>query len=182
MHAEELERFVLDVVDAQPDPPRDFDRGPLLVHTTLNLPSALLIGIGVATLTIVSRFTFTGELAPGQSSPVSAFSVVMGSLGVLLALLPLLAFARFVFVLRHGVLTTARVVESEPARRYGAAPDAAAGSVIGTRIVEHPRGAFEERFRSDADYAPALLPGVDLAVLVHPRKPQVLRELRPVRS
>jgi hypothetical protein len=179
--AEQLDRFVLDVVDEQPSTPREFDRGPLLVHCTLNLPSALLTGVGVATLTIVSRFSFTGELAPGQTSPISAFHVVMGSVGLLMVLLPLLTYARFAGLLRHGVLTTARIVESQPARRYGAAPDTPLTSVVGTRIVEHPLGAFEERFRSDADYAPALMPGVDLAVLVHPRKPRVLRDLRPVR-
>jgi hypothetical protein len=181
MEADELDRYVLDVVEQQPDPPRTFDRGPLLAHCVLTVPAAVLVAAGATTLSIVARFTFTGDLAPGQGSSVSMFSLVMGALGVGLVALPLVTYLRFTAVLRHGVLTTARVVASEPAGRHGAPSDAPAGGVVGTRIVEHPLGPYEERFRSDAAYAPALLPGVDLAVLVHPRRRVVLRDLHPVR-
>jgi hypothetical protein len=181
MNAEELDRFVVETVQRSPETPREVDRGPLLVHCTLNVPSAVMIVAGVATLSIVSRFSFTGALAPGQEGTITAFHVVMGGLGIGLALLPLLVYARFVSVLRHGVLATARVVESQPVRRHAAAPDAPKDGVVGRRIVDHPTGPFEQSFRSDAGYAPALLPGVEMAVLVHPRKPMVLRDLHPIR-
>jgi hypothetical protein len=181
MNAEELDRFVAEVVERSPETPRDFDRGPLLVHCTLNLPSAVMIAAGVATLSIVARFSFTGELAPGQVGSITAFHLVMGGLGFGLILLPLLVYARFVGVLRRGVLTTARVVESQAIDREVDAPGAPAHRVVGRRIVDHPLGAFEQPFRSDRPFAPALLPGVEMGVLVHPRKPLVLRDLGPIR-
>jgi hypothetical protein len=179
--AEELDRFVLETVEGQPEPPRDVDRGALLVHCTLNLPSAIMLGAGVAILLIVAQFSFTGRLAPGQTSPVSAFHVVMGGLGLGLMLLPFLTYARFASVLRNGVLTTARIVDIQAADDPDA-PSAAPGArVVGTRIVDHHLGPFEERFSSDATWSDVLLPGIEVGVLVHPRKPQVLRELHPVR-
>lgn len=181
MDAGELDLFILEVVDAQPATPRDFDRGPLLVHCTLNAPSALMLGLGAVTLGIVSRFTFTGALAPGQSSPITAFAVVMGALGIGLILLPFATYVRFVAVLRDGVLTTARIVEAQPAEDDVVAAIPHRPAVVGRRVVEHPSGPFEEPFTSTAAYAPALLPGVEVAVLVHPHHPRVLRELRPVR-
>jgi hypothetical protein len=180
MNTEELDRFVTDVLEESPDPPRYFDRGPLLIHCTLNLPSVFMIALGAGTLSIVSRFSFTGELAPGQETSFTAFHLVMGGLGLGLMLLPFLTYARFSSVLRRGVLTTARIVDSEPSRRYGL-PEAPRTSVMGGRIVDHPEGAFEQQFRSDAVYAAALVAGVDMAVLVHPRKPLVLRDVGPVR-
>jgi hypothetical protein len=181
MDAEELDRFILETVEAHPDPPRPVDRGPLLLHCTLNGASAVMIFAGVVTLLIVAQFSFTGRLAPGQASPISMFHVVMGGLGLGLALLPFLTFARFTSVLRNGVLTTARIVEVEPADAVDAPRTAPGTRVVGTRIVDHHLGPFEERFSSDADFAEVLLPGVEVGVLVHPHRPQVLRDLRPVR-
>jgi hypothetical protein len=179
--AEQLDRFILDTVEQQPDAPRHVDRGALLRHCTLNGPSAIMIGAGVATLLIVAQFSFTGRLAPGQDSPLTAFHLVMGGLGLGLALLPFLTFARFASVLRNGVLTTARIVEVEDADGPAAPRTAPGTRVVGTRIVDHHLGPFEERFSSDADYAAVLLPGIEVGVLVHPHRPQVLRDLRPVR-
>jgi hypothetical protein len=185
--ASELDRFILDTVEADPQPPREIDRGALLVHCTLNLPSAVMLGTGVVVLLIVAEFSFTGRLAPGQDSPISMFHLVMGGLGLGLAVLPFLTYLRFATVLRTGVLTTARIVEVEPAEAPGAPPAAAAGAaaaaarVVGTRIVDHHLGPFEERFSSDAAWSEVLVPGIDVGVLVHPYKPQVLRDLHPVR-
>jgi hypothetical protein len=156
-------------------------RGPLLVHCTLNLPSATMLFAGTVKLLIVAQFSFTGRLAPGQDAPIGAFQIVMGGLGLGLALLPFLTYARFAAILRHGVLTTATVVEVEGADAAGAPPTAPGTRVVGRRIVDHPLGPFEERFSSDAAHAAVLLPGVEVGVLVHPRKPLVLRDLSPVR-
>jgi hypothetical protein len=182
VNADELDRFILDAVEGEPQPPRrGFDRGALLVHCTLNLPSAVMLGAGVVVLLIVGQFSFTGRLAPGQDSPISMFHVVMGGLGVGLALLPFLTYARFASVLRNGVLTTARIVDVEPADTPGAPRSAPGARVVGTRIVDHHLGPFEERFSSDAEWVEVLMPGIEVGVLVHPSKPQVLRDLHPVR-
>ncbi len=181
MDAVQLDRFVLETVEGQPEPPRDVDRGALLIHCTLNLPSAVMLGAGVAILLTVAQFSFTGRLAPGQDSPISAFHVVMGGLGVGLMALPFLTFARFAAVLRTGVLTTARIVDVQDASDPDAPSSAPGARVVGTRIVDHHLGPFEERFSSAAPWTEVLMPGVEVGVLVHPRKPQVLRDLHPVR-
>jgi hypothetical protein len=185
--AEELDRFILETVEGEPDPPRHLDRGALLIHCTLNLPSAVMLGAGVAILLIVAQFSFTGRLAPGQASSISAFHVVMGGLGFGLMFLPFLTYARFASVLRNGVLTTARIVDVQDVQDVqdahdSDAPRSAPGArVVGTRIVNHHLGPFEERFSSDAAWTEVLMPGIEVGVLVHPHKPQVLRDLHPVR-
>ncbi len=181
MDAEQLEHFILSTVEAEPVPPRFVDRGALLVHCTLNVASGVIIFCGVATLVIVAQFSFTGRLAPGQASSISAFHIVMGGLGLGLAVLPFLTFARMSSVLRNGVLTTARIVDIEAADRPDAPRTAPGTHVVGTRIVDHHLGPYEERFSSDAVFAAVLVPGVEVGVLVHPHRPQVLRDLRPLR-
>lgn len=174
MDADALDRFVREVVDRQPETPRDFAQRPLLVHCTCNLPSAVLIGLGVVTLGVVVRFAVTGELAPGQEHTITGFHATMGSFGLGLVALPLLTYTRIAFVLRRGVRTTARVtdVTSGPG---GPAAAQRAPHRVGTWIVDHPLGPYEAPFRRvEGDRR---VVDDEVAVLVHPRRPVVLREL-----
>lgn len=183
MDAAQLDNLVREAINATPDPPRPVPRWALLEHSLLNAPALAVIAVGAVTLWGVSRFAVTGQLAPGQESQLTVFSVVVGGLGIGLIGLPLLTYLRLARILRRGVRAVARVTELEPpdAPDTVAELDAEAARtrrrVRGHRLVEHSGGLFEEPFELEADWSGQLDIGSEIDVLVHPQRPQVLLEL-----
>lgn len=187
MDAAQLDRLVREAITAVPDPPRPVPRWVLLEHSVLNGPALAVIAVGAITLWAVSQLA-GGDLVGDQDTQLTVFTVVLTALGVGLIGLPLLTYARLAHVLRHGVRTVARVTELDmpdtpPAgddadtaapRRHGRTPSR---RVTGHRLVEHPAGLYEEPFATDADWADALMPGSEIDVVVHPRRPRVLLDL-----
>lgn len=187
MDAAQLDRLVRESISAEPDPPRPVPRWVLLEHSLLNGPALAVIAVGAGTLWAVSSLSGAAELVGGPGSQPTAFTVVLTALGVGLIGLPLVTYARLAHVLRHGVRTVARVTELDapdtPAKAQAGPADAEQGRagtrrrVTGHRLVEHPVSLFEEPFSSDAEWAEALMPGSEIDVVVHPRRPRVLLEL-----
>lgn len=180
MSAAPLDQLVRETLAAEPDPPRSVPHRRLLRHSLLNVPAVAVVVVGAATLGLVGRFTLTGELAPGQESPVDAFSVLLAALGVGLIGLPLLTYLRLARTLRRGVRVVARVTELEvPDTPAEAVDDRAAARrrVRGQRLIEHPEGLVEEPFAFDSDWAGDLVTGSEMEVLADPRRPRVLLEL-----
>lgn len=181
MDAAQLDRLVREAISAEPDPPRPVPRWVLLEHSLLNGPALAVIGVGAVTLWAVLRFSGAGGLAAELGAQGTVFPVVLGTLGVGLIGLPLLTYARLARVLRHGVRTVARVTELDmpdaPSDAAAHRHAAGGGRVTGHRLVEHPAGLFEEAFATDAEWGDALVPGSEIDVVVHPRRPRVLLEL-----
>lgn len=177
MDAVQLDNLVRETISAEPDPPRPVPRWALLEHSLLNAPALVVIAVGVVTLWVVSRFTFTGQLAPGQGSQLTAFSVLLGGLGLGLIGLPLLTYLRLARTLRHGLRAVARVTELDlpdtPAE-LDAEARRSSRRVRGHRLVEHPAGLFEEPFELEAEWADQLAIGTEIDVIVHPQRPRVL--------
>lgn len=180
MDAAQLDRLVRQAISAEPDPPRPVPRWVLLEHSLLNGPALAVIVVGAVTLWAVAALTGGDQIPAGQQSQLTVFAVVLGCLGVGLVCLPLLTYARLARVLRHGVRTVARVTELDMPDT-APAPDGqrTAGDrrVTGHRLVEHPAGLFEEPFSTDAQWGDALVPGSEIDVIVHPRRPRVMLEL-----
>lgn len=180
MDAAQLDNLVRETISAEPHPPRPVPRWALLEHSLLNAPALAVIAVGAVTLWVVSRFTFTGQLAPGQGSQLTVFSVLLGALGLGLIGLPLLTYLRLVRTLRHGVRVVARVTELEPPDMPDTVAELDAGAprpprrVRGYRLVEHPAGLFEEPFELEADWAGQLDVGSEVDVIAHPQRPRVL--------
>jgi hypothetical protein len=182
--ATQLDQVVRETLAADPDPPRSVPHPVLLRHSLLNAPAVAVIVVGVVTLGIVGRFTLTGELAPGQESPVDAFSVLLAALGLGLIGLPLLTYVRLARSLRRGVRVVARVTELEVADTPAEVERASARRrVRGQRLIEHPQGLVEEPFAFDVDWAGDLTVGSEMEVLADPQRPRALLELgsRPER-
>lgn len=177
MALERVERFAARVVAAQPDPPRRVPLAAVLARAHGSQQNLVLIAAAAVFVTSAVWF----ERAAGADG--DAVVTIAFALAAAAALGGIVEWARRVaWALRRGLLATARidtVHKLPPGPLHARSLDAMSnGFAFGVRRVEHLGGGFREEFRTAASWAAALREGDHVEVVVHPRRSQVLLEVR----
>lgn len=172
-------QLLRDQVRRHPRPPRPVPFGPLLKRVLTRRDSLILMGLGAAALLfVVGWIGWTDPVGPASWVVAALFLV----LGVVMLAAPVVFFRRSSHALRHGLVREATVHELwfhppgetdvTPAARHN-------GFAWGMRVVDHPRGHFEDEFECDAAWAGDLEEGSTVRVLVHPTRKKTLLSLGP---
>jgi predicted Zn-dependent protease len=157
---------ILSLLGEQPDPPRR--TRPTSFLSLFYRSAGLQIAGFAAPFFALGLYSL---LALGFSEETVFTSLFFLGLAVFLIALPAAGALATAVALRDAVVAQASVTAvspTDPSRRH-----ADEQTVFGTRYVEHPRlGPFEDEFRVRRTWAPALVEGDVLDVLVHPDAPE----------
>lgn len=174
--------FLRDQVRQQPQPPRPVPAGTLLKRVLIRRDSLILMGLGAVDQLFVAGW-IRGMDSVGPATWVAAILFV--AVGAVMLAAPVVFFRRLRHALRHGLVREATVheLQFQPAGEANATLAATRhGFAWGMRVVEHPRGHFEDEFECDASWASDLTPGCRVRVLVHPTRKKTLLDLGPAEA
>lgn len=168
-----------DRVRKHPQPPREVPAGALWKQVLARRDCLILMGLGTADLLFVIGWIGRRDPAGPATWVAAALFVVVG-LAMFAA--PVVFFRRLRQALRHGLVREAIVheLQFQPSGETDVTPAARRnGFAWGMRVVEHPRGHFEDEFECDAPWASNLTHGSRVRVLVHPTRKKTLLDLGP---
>lgn len=163
----------------QPEPGRPVPVFPL-VRWVLSRPKhRILVSLGVLSLLLVAGWIGWGDpTGPGAWAGV----VLLAGVGLGMLTSTLMSFRRLNEALRRGLVRKATVHEAHfepPGGGQSSRREHRHGLAWGMRVVEHPRGHFEDEFECDDPWAPDLEAGTTVRVLVHPTRKKTLLDLGP---
>jgi hypothetical protein len=167
-----LDDVVRRSVAETPDPPRSAPLGDLLRASYSSTTGKSLVGLG---LLILAFAMFLGLLATDDVGYL-VLALPFGGFGVLSLVTPSFPARRAARAVREGIRVPGRVTEID----YRPPGDSTTidaikhGFARGRRTVEHPLGAFEEPFETDAGWAGSLRVGSIVQLLVDPQRQRVL--------
>ncbi len=158
-----------------PEPRRPVPVFPLIRWVLSRWKHRILVSLGALILLLVVGWI-------GKGPVVWAAVGVLAAVGTGMLLLTLMAFRKLHDALRRGPVRKATVHEAHfqpPGDGESDRRGAKNGFAWGMRVVEHPRGHFEDEFECGAPWAPDLAEGTTVRVLVHPTRKKTLLDLGP---
>lgn len=162
-----------------PKPGRGMPVIPLVRWILSRWKHRILVFLGVLALLLAVGWIAWGD--PGGPAAWAGVGVLaVGGLGMVS--MTLMAVRRLNDVLRRGLIRKATVhdVRFQPPGDAESNPeDTRNGFAWGMRVVDHPRGHFEDEFECDDPWAPDLEAGTTVRVLVHPTRKKTLLDLGP---
>lgn len=181
MYIAGVQEYAQQVVDSQPNPPRDVDVWPLVTRSYGSTTGKVVAGVGLLLGTpVIALAVFFG----GPWTVARITLLVLSSLITAAAAgSPGLYGWRMWRALKSGRVARAvvvRVAFSGPRLRSETVDAQRHGMARGTWRVDGPDGPFEASFECDASWAAQLRRGTEVRVVVDPARTRVLLDLGPI--
>jgi hypothetical protein len=178
MNLTRTRRWVKEVVERDPIPPREISLWETAHHVYREESSLLLIGLGCV-LGVAGAAVFA--IASGSALIRAGGLAVSAALVTWAIIRPLLVAIRVRRAVSAGLYTSARVVEVMVISRRDAGLSVDSlryGLATGSWEVIHPvLGPFTAEFKTDAPWTKDLAAGARIDVIVDPRQPEVQLDL-----